>query len=375
MLLIRRFAPVSLALLLSSCAPVPAPNAPSTPVATADPEKKNDEPKSAAVVKKDDDSAKQAAESTKQAYKAAENGNTDEAMKQIGLALKADPAHREALFLKAVILQNQAMEEERPKSSALFLEAAETMRKLSELHKELNAHEKQFMASVLYNEACTYAVEGKKDKAIETLEMALKAGPLSEDLFDDGHELDSIRDLPRFKELRRKAGEVARAQAKVEAKTLLAESKPFKFDFTLEDTAGKTVALADFKGKVTIVDVWGTWCPPCRKEVPHFVALLDQYRDKGLAVIGLNYERVDKKEAKEAIETFIKEHKVNYPCVIGDDKTQDKIPNLEGFPTTLFLDREGTVRLKLVGYHSRTDLEAIVQMLLDEKPSKPAAGE
>jgi hypothetical protein len=64
---------------------------------------------------------------------------------------------------------------------------------------------------------------------------------------------------------------------------------------------------------------------------------------------------------------FVKENKIPYPCVIGDDKTQEQIPDFEGFPTTLFLDRAGKVRLKVVGYHSMADLDAIVSMLLDEK--------
>jgi len=58
---------------------------------------------------------------------------------------------------------------------------------------------------------------------------------------------------------------------------------------------------------------------------------------------------------------------MNYPCLIGDEKTQKHVPNFEGFPTTLFIDRTGTVRLKAVGYHSYEDLSAIVGALLEER--------
>src|SRR5437762_9755963 len=69
---------------------------------------------------------------------------------------------------------------------------------------------------------------------------------------------------------------------------LLDENVPFEFDFDLEDVNGQRLSKADFAGKVLIVDIWGTWCPPCRMEIPHFLALHRQYGDQGLQVVGLN---------------------------------------------------------------------------------------
>ena len=66
--------------------------------------------------------------------------------------------------------------------------------------------------------------------------------------------------------------------------------------------------LADTKGKVTIVDIWGTWCPPCRMEIPHFIALRDNYKDKGVEIIGINKEREPPAKIKATIEEFAKEH-------------------------------------------------------------------
>lgn len=57
--------------------------------------------------------------------------------------------------------------------------------------------------------------------------------------------------------------------------------------FSFPGLNGGTVSLQDFKGKVVIVDVWATWCPPCRQEIPGFIKLYDQYKDKGLEIIGL----------------------------------------------------------------------------------------
>ena len=143
--------------------------------------------------------------------------------------------------------------------------------------------------------------------------------------------------------------------------------KSFPFDFELKDTDDKTVTLADYKGKVTIVNVWGTWCPPCRKEIPHFVDLYKEFKDKGLEIVGINCnEQGSRDQVKKKIKDFAKENKIEYKCVLNDEKTEDKIPGFQGYPTTLFLDRTGKVRLMLVGYTPKAKLEAIITTLLAE---------
>jgi thiol-disulfide isomerase/thioredoxin len=303
------------------------------------------------------------------AKRAAQKGDMKQAMELLEQAVKTEPENRTALFLLAIVRQQRASELERPKNSSLLLKSAQAMRTLRDAHKkDMTEQEKFVLNMTLYNEACTFAVEKKKDKAIATLKEAIDSGFNRLDLLDEDEELASIRDSPEFQKLKKAADEKAVVASREHAKELLAKNESFKFDFKLPDLNDKNVSLSDFKGKVTIVDVWGTWCPPCRKEIPHFIDLLKKYKDKGLEIVGINYERIDDKaEAKETIKTFLKENKVPYTCVIGDDKTQEQIPNFEGFPTTLFLDRTGKVRLKVVGYHTMVDLDAIISMLLDEK--------
>lgn len=146
-----------------------------------------------------------------------------------------------------------------------------------------------------------------------------------------------------------------------------AHTDSYSFDFSLPSTDGQMVAKEDFAGRVLIVDIWGTWCPPCRLEVPHFVELQEEYEDQGLSVVGINYEgTTDPDEAREAIAEFTADIPVNYPLLIGDEATQAQVPNFNAFPTTLFIDREGEVRLTLIGARSKAELEQVVKILLDE---------
>lgn len=142
----------------------------------------------------------------------------------------------------------------------------------------------------------------------------------------------------------------------------------FPFTFRLPDINGKQVDLKTLKGKVVIVDLWGTWCPPCRKEIPHFVRLKTRYGRDGLEIVGVNFERTNSRS--EAVRLVRKTHsqlKMNYRCVLGTDEIESQVPDLRGFPTTLILDRSGEVRAKLVGYHSYEQLEEIVKPLLSSK--------
>ena len=221
----------------------------------------------------------------------------------------------------------------------------------------------------LYNSARGYAHQGKVGESLAAFKEAVEMGASGLNDLDQDPLLANVRDNAEFK-----AG-IATIQAELQEKIIetcrqeIAESESFPFDVNLPDLDGNDIKLSDYKGKIVIVDVWGTWCPPCQKEIPHFVRLLEEHKDD-LAIIGINYEHGDPADAVAKIKSFAKDNGINYPCVIGDESTQNQIPNLEGFPTTLFLDRTGKVRLKLVGYHPFEQLQ-IYYNLLTESPALP----
>ena len=255
------------------------------------------------------------------------------------------------MLLLAEVTSQRAGRLERPESSPLWLKAAETMRRLAAAHKDLSPGERLVLSSALYNEACVRAVDGQAQKALGALAEAIDAGFDLVELLETDPDLDSLRALPRFRELKTKAEHKARIRARERARRSLAVSRPYRFDFELPDLGGKTVSRSDFEGKVAIVNVWGTWCPPCRRLVPRLVRLLEREGKRGLAVVGINYERVPAPEVNATVKAFVSKNKVPYPCLLGDDETRERIPRFAGFPTTLFLDRAGMVRLTV---HRRT---------------------
>src|SRR5581483_3105334 len=101
-------------------------------------------------------------------------------------------------------------------------------------------------------------------------------------------------------------------------------------DFALKDADGKVVHLSDYKGKVVLLDFWATWCGPCRMEIPWFIELQRDNKDRGFEVLGVSMDDNGWADVKP----FLAEMKVNYRVVIGNDETATIYGGVESLPTT-----------------------------------------
>jgi thiol-disulfide isomerase/thioredoxin len=132
-------------------------------------------------------------------------------------------------------------------------------------------------------------------------------------------------------------------------------------DFSVRDLQGHTISSADLHGKVVLIDIWATWCGPCKKEMPGYQRLADRYGATGFAVVGLKANMMADTEDPLG---FARKIGVNYPLVSATDEVIQKFVRLEGLPTTLLYDREGVLRKKVIGFEYTNVFEAELKKLL-----------
>ena len=122
----------------------------------------------------------------------------------------------------------------------------------------------------------------------------------------------------------------------------IASSKPA--DFTLNDTKGNSVKLSDYRGRWVVINFWATWCAPCIKEIPEFIAF--QKRHPNIQILGINFEQ----QTPVDLRPFLKKFKgLNYPQLMIKDYPLVPFEPLRGLPTTAIVDPDGNMVTKHTG--------------------------
>jgi peroxiredoxin len=144
----------------------------------------------------------------------------------------------------------------------------------------------------------------------------------------------------------------------VEGATCKAEG-PANLALTLKDMNGADVKLADYKGKVILLNFWATWCPPCLAEIPEFIKVYDEKKDDGFAILGVSTD-----DTPEQLRAFASEKKVTYRLLLITPEMEDAYGPLFGLPTSILIARDGSVCKRHFGPMSKEQLERELKPLL-----------
>ncbi len=304
--------------------------------------------------------------------KLVESGKVPKALTEVRKLYKESGHLRAGYAFSQLIAQRceTLAKSNRKKAHELFLEGGELARELLADPGFPDAVREE-VRNAIYNQACSEAV-------MEDAEAAQKSlGDLFEMGFEDFSQIEDDRDFAKLLKEETFQAFIADARQAVVEKVLrqareeIAAFESFPFDFTTTDVVEQPLSLTALKGKIVIVDFWGTWCPPCRAEIPAFIKLKEKYA-ADIEIVGLAYERGEAEKAVTQVVEYGQKTGINYPCAIGDEATQDMVPEFRGYPTTLFIDREGKVRMLTVGAESYERLESIVLALMEQETSAPA---
>jgi len=132
-------------------------------------------------------------------------------------------------------------------------------------------------------------------------------------------------------------------------------------ELVLTDLDGRLVTLRDYAGSVLLVNLWATWCPPCKAEMPTFEAFYQRHRGDGFVIIGINDG-----ESRELVAPFVGDYGLSFPIWLDEEYASEKAFKTINLPSSFVIDRAGTVRLVWIGAISGNVLEKYVSPIIME---------
>src|SRR5262249_27356219 len=133
--------------------------------------------------------------------------------------------------------------------------------------------------------------------------------------------------------------------------------------FDLPDVEGRPVRLADQRGRLTLLNFWGTWCPPCQQEIPDLVRMDATYRAKGLDIVGI---ALSEKDGAAGLKRWCAAHGVTYRQALATHAVQEAFGDIHEVPVSVLIDAQGRIRYRWEGERDYATFQAAVERLLQE---------
>ncbi|MFD0715647.1 peroxiredoxin family protein [Paenibacillus sp. GCM10027626] len=130
-------------------------------------------------------------------------------------------------------------------------------------------------------------------------------------------------------------------------------------DFTLQAFEGEDLTLSSFRGEKVILNLWASWCPPCRAEMPDMQAFYEDHQANGIKVLAVNLTAAEK--AVEDVAVFVDEYKLTFPVAMDDQNAVAEMYRVRSIPSTFILDEEGKIIQKIVGPMTYEMMEEFMQ--------------
>lgn len=132
--------------------------------------------------------------------------------------------------------------------------------------------------------------------------------------------------------------------------------------FAVTTRDGRPLSAASLRGRVVLINVWATWCPPCRAEMPALRQLADAYAADSAVVLGFSVDR----GPAEAVDAFLRERHITYPVAIVSDAVIASLGGVQGYPTSFLVDKQGVIRHTVIGPMGPVTLRPAIRRLLAE---------
>ena len=116
-------------------------------------------------------------------------------------------------------------------------------------------------------------------------------------------------------------------------------------NFTFPDINGKEVSLSDHRGKVVLVNVWATWCPPCRQEMPSMQSLYEKFKGEKFEILAVSIDS----EGREAVTPFMQKMNLTFPALLDPGETIRSLYGITGVPESFIIDKQGILVEKIIG--------------------------